>query len=764
MYEADAQPSDTKLVEIIKSTYLFESFDESVLTAFLADATILHLAKEKILYRQGDSGDHMCIVINGLLKVTIKNRAGLEVQLLEIGPGEPVGEIQLLTGGTRTANVYALQNTTLLQITKAACDRIAREYPEFIDEMTELIRWRLRRNQLVSVLPGVFGPLDAATLKFIEDKIEWVFIARDDVLFRKGDIGDNFFILISGRLMVVIEDQMGNEKKKGYMRPGESVGEMAIIMEQRRPASILAVRDSELVMINKKAFDLIVEQYPLVAMHFMKIFVHRLQKSISFSQHINTVMNIAVVPAGPDVPLSEFTRRLEKTLAAFGSVLYLSSEHLDKFWSMQGMSQAPTGDPKHIRLSAWLDEQETNYRYILYQTDFQPSSWTARCLQQADHVLIVGQASASPEPSEIEIELFGVTDRITRTASSLILLHPDGNRPPEGTRRWMATRQVEHHHHVRWDRDADFSRIARFLTGSAVGLVLGGGGARAFAHLGVIRAIEEAGIPIDMICGTSMGALVAGVYALGWDHETRMQNMRKSFLEVNPIGDYTFPTIAIVKSRRLDHYLRLGFGDHKIEDLWLNYFCISSNLTTAEIAVHEKGTLWKAIRSSISVPGILKPVLKESCLLVDGAVINNLPADIMRERFDGFIITVNVTPEKDLTIPETFQKIPSSWEYLWSRINPLKKAINFPTIIDIMMRTTMLASINQTSRVRAEADYYFKPQLHRFGMLDFKALEDIVEVAYEYAKQEIEEWRILTEEIWEVRLNACLEKYQEEFA
>lgn len=756
MFRADIRPSDTELLEIIRSTYLFESFEESILTELLPDISVIRLAKDEILFRQGESSGHMYIVINGLLNVTIRNRAGSEVQVAEIGFGEPVGEIQLLTGGTRTANVCAARETTLLQITKAACEQIASNHTDFINQITELICWRLRRNQLLSVLPGVFGPLDAGMLKFIEDQIEWFFLKRDTALFRQGEIDDSFFILISGRLIVVTEDRMGNEKRAGEIRPGESVGEMAMIAGQGRSANILAVRDSELVKIDKAAFERIIKQYPLVSMHIMKILVHRLQKTISPSQAINVVMNFAIVPAGPDVPLSEFTRRLEKALATLGRVLHLSSEHLDSFWAMPGMSQAPPGDPKHIRLSAWLDEQETKYQYILYQTDFQPSSWSERCVQQADHILIVGQASGDPQPSEIEANLLGPADKITKPAATLVLLHPDGNELPQGTWRWLEARQVEHHHHVRWDRDADFLRVARFVTGNAVGLVLGGGGARGFAHLGVIRALEEAGIPIDMICGTSMGALIAGAYALGWDHETRMNVFRKSFLEVNPVGDYTFPTIAIIKSKRLDQFLRSGFGDHNIEDLWLNYFCVASNLTTAQITVHQKGKLWKAIRSSISLPGILTPVLEENCLLVDGGVINNLPADLMRERFGGFIMTVNVSPEKDLTIPETFQKIPTAWEYLWSRINPFKAAIAFPTIMDIMMRTTLLASISQAARMREEADHYFRPPIHGFGLMDFKALEEIAELGYEYAEQEIEDWKLLTEEIWDMRLGACL--------
>jgi len=746
-------PGIDDLFKILKSTYLFEKSDDSILVDLLEDSEIISFEKGDILFRQGDPGGTMGIVITGLLTVAIQTAEGKEIQVAEIHPGAPVGEIQLLTGGTRTASVYAAEKTDLLQLTKAAFDRIDGRHADFIQEFTEIIRWRLRRNLLMSMLPGVFGALDAEMLNSIEDEVEWVFLKRNEMLFSQGDSDDSFFILISGRLIVVINDPKDGDKKTGEIRPGESVGEMAMIAGERRSESVFAVRESELVKIQKSAFERVIYRYPQVTFHIMKLLVHRFQKTISASQTVSNVVNFAILPASPDLPLTDFADRLAGALSNFGNVLHLNSERLEKFWDMPGMSQVPAGTPKHIRLTSWLDEQETKYNFILYQTDRETSQWSIRCIQRADYVLIVGDASQDPKPSGIEAELFGKGDLFARPESTLIILHPDGAALPRGTKNWLIPRRVERHLHVRWDNQADYMRVARFLTGNAVGLVLGGGGARGLAHMGVIRALEEADMPIDMICGTSMGAIMAGIYAMGWDHATRMQKARASFVDVNPVGDYTFPTISIVKSSRLEYYLKLVLGETQIEDLWLNYFCVSSNLTTAELVIHDEGTLWQGIRASISLPGILKPVLRNGELLIDGGVINNLPADIMRDRCKGIVMMVNVSPDSDLIMPENCQTIPSSWEYLWSRINPFKKTIDMPTIMDIMMRTTMLASINQATRVKSEVDYYFRPPVDHFGLLNFKALEDIVEVGYQYAKREIEDWKMLREELSELDLD-----------
>ncbi|MBI9075134.1 MAG: patatin-like phospholipase family protein [Desulfatibacillum sp.] len=529
-----------------------------------------------------------------------------------------------------------------------------------------------------------------------------------------------------------------------------------MIAETPRNAAIYAIRDSQLVRIDKAAFEKILDQYPRISLNFMRSLVDRTKKMEDAEHKKGTQINIAVVPASPRVALRGFAARLNKALSKYGRVLHLSSDRLDRHWGMPAMSQVSAEDPKYSRLSTWLDEQETKYQYIVYETDRESSNWTSRCLQQADHILVVADAGTSSNIKEIEWELYSETDTMAKPKISLILIHPDDSKPPWGTRYWLAPRKLDMHHHVCWNKDGDFERVARFVTGNPIGLVLGGGGARGFAHLGVIKALEESGIPIDMICGASIGAIMAGFMAMGLDHATRMDLCRKGFVDINPLGDYTLPLVALVQSKILDKQIRQGFGDTDIEDLWINYFCVSSNLTTARIVIHDRGALWQAARSSISLPGILMPVLRKGCLLVDGGVINNLPADIMRERFGGFIMMVDVSPDEDLKIPKDLQKIPSTNSLLWSRINPFKKRIAIPGILDIIMRTILLSSINQSDRVRKEVNHFFYPPTEAFGLLDFKMLDPICRAGYEYARQELEDWKLLTEDMWEFKLSQSM--------
>ncbi len=601
----------------------------------------------------------------------------------------------------------------------------------------EDLRRQLRHNQLAFILPTLFGPLDDTTFKDIEAQVEWVYLDSSEALFHQGDPGDSCYIVIHGRLQAVARDEKGKERVVGEVARGECVGEMSIFTGEARTVSIFAVRDSELVKFSKAAFEKIIRRHPQVMMKITRILIDRLSKAMRSPSAASTVVNIAVVPVSEGVLLADFTSRLVKTLSVFGSTLHLSSRFLDEIMGVPGTAQIQDDVPYSIRLETWLDEQESKHSFVVYEADGSFSPWTMRCLKQADQILLVAQASATPEPGETGKLLLGPDSEITAVRRTLILLHPDGSSQPSGTANWLVAWPVEIHHHIRRDTHSDFERLARFLTGNAVGLVLGGGGARGFAHIGVVRALVEEGIPIDIIGGTSMGATIATGYAMGLDFETSMHAARRSFLETNPFNDYTLPFISLIKSRKLDYIARRQYGDLNIEDLWINYFCVSSNLTTAETVVHRRGRLWKAVRASGSIPGIVLPVLEKGSLLVDGGVLNNLPGDIMRQLSGGPVVAVDVSTEKEL--PLEYEKIPSPWEVLWRKISPFKESFNIPNILDIMTRTSMLASVNRMHLVRNETDFYLQPPLDRFKLMDFSALDEITEIGYRYTKEKIGE-------------------------
>jgi NTE family protein/lysophospholipid hydrolase len=257
----------------------------------------------------------------------------------------------------------------------------------------------------------------------------------------------------------------------------------------------------------------------------------------------------------------------------------------------------------------------------------------------------------------------------------------------------------------------------------------------------VIRALEEARIPIDMICGVSMGAIIAGQYAMGWDWPTMIRSNKRLLADKRLNTDLALPLFSLSSGRRFRSALQTFFGEIEIEDLWLSYFCTSCNLSSGQLVVHRRGRLWWSVSASNAIPGLLPPVLLGGQLLIDGGVLNNQPGDLLKEVCGGPVIVSMVSPRKDLTMDESFTEMPSAWRVLRSRLNPFEKTIRVPGIPATMMRTMCVASERKSREVEQEADFFLHPPVDRFRADDRSKIEEIAEVGYEYTRQEIRTWK-----------------------
>jgi NTE family protein len=280
------------------------------------------------------------------------------------------------------------------------------------------------------------------------------------------------------------------------------------------------------------------------------------------------------------------------------------------------------------------------------------------CVRQADRVLLVGRAGASSELNATEELLLQESAARPAAPTELVLIHERSGQSFPGTAKWLARRPVIRHHHVRSGVREDLGRLARILAGCAMGLTLGGGGARGFAQIGVIRALEEARIPIDMICGVSMGAIIAGQYAMGWDWPTMIRSNKRLLADKRLNTDLAIPLFSLSSGRRFRSALKTFFGEIEIEDLWLSYFCASCNLSTSQLVGHRRGRLWWSVNASNAIPGLLPPVLHGGQLLIDGGVLNSHPGDLLKEVCGGPVIVSMVSPRKDLTMDESFTEMP----------------------------------------------------------------------------------------------------------
>lgn len=586
---------------------------------------------------------------------------------------------------------------------------------------------------------GLFKTLDEETLRAVEAEAEWVQLPGGETLFRQGDPGDALFVLMSGRLRVFIENEDGKQIPMADLARGEAVGEMAMVSGEPRVATVRAIRDSELMRLSKDAFERVVETSPEAMLLIARRLALRLEQMNHPSKQTRRTTTVAVVGVGEGAPLSDFSTRLAASLTEIsGSTAHLDRELVDR---ILGAGNAQAEDAESIaRLAEWMSEQEVEHEHVVLEADPGLTPWTMRCLRQADVVLLVARSASRPDLGELKDELTrrGYDDL---AREELVLLHETRDRSWQGTEGWRSIVPIAAHHHVALDHDDDFNRLARTLTGRAVGVVLGGGGARGFAHIGVLRALEEAGIPADVVAGTSMGSLIAAQHALGLDYEGMLEINREGWIKGNPLKDRTLPTVAMLRGKKLERMLDTMFGETRIEDLWVRFFCVSSNLSKAELIIHQEGPLKRWVRASMAIPGVALPVCHEGDLISDGGVLNNLPGDVMRTVSGGTVVAVDVSPREDLVLDARFDEPPGSWSYLWNRMRPSTRGIPLPNIVDIMMRTAMLSSVRMTNVVKRSVDLYIRPPIDQFELFEWKSLEQIAEAGYQGAIETIAAWQ-----------------------
>jgi predicted acylesterase/phospholipase RssA/CRP-like cAMP-binding protein len=589
--------------------------------------------------------------------------------------------------------------------------------------------------QLATQLAGLFDANEGAALAQIEAQVEWIWLRGGEVLFRRGDPGDAAYFVVSGRLRAV--DDSGVERTLNDMGAGESVGEMALLSDERRSATVYALRDSLLGRLSADAFHELIERHPHVLRRITALMTERLRRLAGRGNARGTALKtVAVVPVGAAVDAERFTRQLAVALSAHGATLRVDALRARQALGHEGETALPALDPHLVQ---WLNQQELERRFVLYQGDADFSEWTQCALRQADHVLFVADALSDPRPAEVERHLAQQRPGPRSPRRSLVLLWPDGA-VPRGSAAFLDRRAVDCHYHVGIGAEEDFARLARCLTGRAIGLVLGGGGARGFAHLGVLRALAEIGVPIDWVGGTSSGAIVATAPARRMAPAVAHAQCKQYFAALR---DLTFPVVALLAGRRVRANLQRAFGDLAIEDLPIPYFCVSTNLSHAVQVVHERGSLMQAVRASISLPGVLPPVSFGEDLHVDGGLVNNLPIDVMAAKPEiGAVLAVDVSLDVEMRAPAGFDSAVSGWSLLWRRMRPGARQRGLPSIMSLLTRSSVVASVYwaRERRTADAASLYLRVPVADFRLLGFERIDDIAQRGYASSREAIRAW------------------------
>ncbi|CAB3411076.1 unnamed protein product [Caenorhabditis bovis] len=667
----------------------------------------------------------------------------------EVFPGDIMPSMQILTNEPTMCTGTATEKCIYFVLPRE-------EFISFIS-IHPIIYLRLAFNALHFVSPFA---------KVFDIAVSWIRIDTGQALYRQGERANCMFIVMGGRLRAVNNRKIVEE----YGRL-DVIGMLDMAERMPRKTTVLAVRFSHLVCVPENLLGFVKIRYPQVATKLLQL-ISRCWKSPGLPEsspipdytQIQNLRTIAVVPASPDVPLVAFTCELYNALTKHVKALRLSSTIVGKYFEPGAVNKKIDFGLMH-----WLTVQEIFYHLIIYQCDFHQTSWTRRCLRMADAILVVAMGKSSRRAQVLAEQLMSCNEKGIRQSKELVLLWTEDTMAPSGTAEWMAAQYYSGCHHLRapkrlfnWcsnaeiaseeriiqfyenevfgsiDTRSDFARLARILTGNAVGVVFGGGGARGAAHAGALKALLEKNVPIDMVGGTSIGAFFAAMYASTPD--TRAVDRMRDFFEdrsrnniIDVLMDLTYTHSALLTGYRFNKAVERILGDRQIEDAWISYFCITTDITTSNMRVHRSGVMWPYVRGSMSIAGYIPPLCDptDGHLLLDGAYVNNLPADVMRSLGANVVIAIDIGMAEDNSNLTDYGFYLSGTWVMFRNWFPFIEPVRVLNLSEIQNRLAYVCCVHQLEAVkRAPYCHYIKLPVDHYPIFNFSKFADVSELGY----------------------------------
>jgi NTE family protein len=523
-----------------------------------------------------------------------------------------------------------------------------------------------------STLAGVplLAGADAEALEALAADAHPRRVLAGEWLIREGDDAEDLYVVLRGRLRAVAGIEADGRTLR-VLGPGAAIGELALLTGSVRSASVQAVRDSTLLQLGRGRFDELMERDPRFAAAVARELAAQLQASGGLAPPPARPALIALRRLDPGVPLDALASSLAHALSAYGPVEVLRAD-------AAGTSA--------------VERAEDENAHVLLVDEAGAGLWSDLCARQADRTLLVAIAE-SPPPGGASPD------------ADLVVLGPS----PGGALGALldAVRPRAHHRLASTEpSDPGAGRLARRLVGRALGVVLSGGGARGFAHIGALAELEADGIEIDRYGGCSMGSFIAAMAAAGWSPHDIRDRCHEELVRHSPFNDYTLPRVALIRSRKAARMFDRLFGEMTIEELAKPLFTVSADLLSSRLVVHRRGSLTEAVGASMSIPGLVPPLSRSGRLLVDGGVLNNLPIDAMADSEEGPIVAVDVVRRLEASAVDE---------------PPL------PSIMETLSRATVLGSVERAERNRELALLVITPETQDIPLRDFRALDRAVE-------------------------------------
>lgn len=743
---------------------------ESALIEAAQNLEVIFYKKGSVLIEQNGESRGIFHLIDGILEVGYCDKSGKHCDLYTVKPGGVGGFVGAALSSKSFVEVKAKTNVHVGFLPRATLDRISERFPSVLLSIA---------NTLTSVLSEVIKTLDFA--------LEWVQIPGGHVLFKEGDEADAIYIVLNGRLRSVVQ-QDGKTVKHGEYGQGDSVGELEVLTITKRPYTLHAIRDSELAKFPRTLFEGLAKTHPSITIEIARIIASKVSNNLGASSlsgyETPDTLNfrtVSVIPITAGLPVAEFGHKL---LTAYNDIDQKATS-INAAAVLHHLGRNAFNKIGALKLSGYLVDLEEKFQTVLYIADSDVNSlWTQTCIAQADCILLLANAESEPEIGEFERLL--VTMKTT-AKTELILLHEERLVTPGSTAKWLKNRiWVNSHHHIqmltsreqvdhtfrttgtlsrlrskvqsiqselitKYKRRGvpiyasshahknDFSRLARILSGNAVGLVLGGGGARGISHIGVIRALEENGIPIDFVGGTSIGSFIGGLYAKEYDIVPIYGRAKKFASRMSSIWrmafDLTYPATSYTTGHEFNRGIWLTFGDSQIEDFWLKYYVNSTNITHSRMEIHKSGYSWRYIRASMSLAGLLPPLTDRGSMLLDGGYMDNLPVAEMKLLGAKYIFAVDVGSVDDTTPMMYGDSLSGLWVIL-NRWNFFSKHPNVPGLAEIQARLTYVSSVGNLEKAKnTPGVVYLRPPVDNYATLDFGKFDEIYRVGAQYGHE-----------------------------
>jgi len=565
---------DLKHIKALKKLPLVKSIDQKRWDVLEQHISFAELAENEVLFNEGNKSENLFMIVEGEIGLHLPSQNSQEQFYLHSRcKGDTAGDFAVLNGGSHLVNAIAAKPTCVARFPRIAFELLADIDPNLLAHVYDTAAELSRRVMLAKVFLDMFGEIDTDTMNQLLDRTEIKHFTSGEVVINEGDEADGLNIVISGRLQVETVNENKNTIVLAEVRAPETVGELALLSDSVRSATVYATRESTVAFLKKEHFNELIAQRPNMLMPLSQLIVQRhVEKSRRVHQPTKD-QSIAIIPLDRKLPLRRFLHQLKREMRSIGNPLLLDARSFDTLYGKKGAANTEFSDVFNSAVAEWLDDKENNFQELLYLTDPTWSAWTKRCINRADRIILLADGSPENESKlrEIEHDLRNMLKnaRYNRRVD-LVLLHEKSTVEPSRTARWLRKRDLNAYHHIRVDDGSHMARLARRICGCARGIVFSGGGARGYAHLGVQRVIEEYGIEIDYVGGSSMGGLLGASMAMGQKTKD-IDDLSAIFANKKAIFDYTLPLASLLKSAKLTRFCHEVFGEKRIEDLWLPY-------------------------------------------------------------------------------------------------------------------------------------------------------------------------------------------------